>query len=57
MGEESSDAGAAAAQSRQAAGEELLRRLAVSRAKRAILRAEVYEALRRLERLSRGARR
>jgi hypothetical protein len=54
MREESSEAATAAGQSKQASGEELLRRLAASRAERAILREQVHEALRRLERLSRS---
>jgi hypothetical protein len=54
MGEESS---AAADAQRKAAGQELLRKLAASRAERARLREQVYEALRQLERISQRGRR
>jgi hypothetical protein len=55
MCEESS--ATAAAQRRKAADEELLRKLAASRAERARLREQVYEALRQLERISQRGRR
>jgi hypothetical protein len=57
MCEQSPEAAAAAAQRKEAAGRELLVKLAASRAERAILRQQVYEAIRSLERLSEGARR
>jgi hypothetical protein len=53
MSEESPGAASAAGKSKEAAGQELLRKLAASRAERAVLRDDVYEALRRLEQLSR----
>lgn len=57
MCEQSSDAATAAARREESAGRELLAKLAASRAERAILRQRVYEAIRRLERLSEAARR
>jgi len=51
------DAPEVAARSRQATREELLKKLAASRARRAVLREQVHEALSRLEQLSRGSRR
>jgi hypothetical protein len=57
MCEESTTAAAAAAQREEAARRELLSRLAASNAQRAVLRERFYAALRRLERLSEGARR
>jgi hypothetical protein len=57
MCEQSSDAAAAAAQREEAARRELPAELAASEAQHAVLRERFYAALRRLERLSEGARR
>jgi hypothetical protein len=57
MCEESATTAAAAAQREEAARRELLSKLAASNAQRAVLRERFYAALRRLERLSEGARR
>jgi hypothetical protein len=54
---EDSATAAAAAQREEAARRELLSKLAVSNAQRAVLRERFYAALRRLEQLSEGARR
>ena len=57
MCEQWSEAAAAAGQREEPARRELLAELAASEAQRAILRERFYAALRRLERLSEGARR
>lgn len=57
MCEQSSDVAAAETQREEAARRELLAKLAASNAQRAVLRERFYAALRRLDRLSEGARR
>jgi hypothetical protein len=57
MCEQSLDAAAAAAQREEAARRELQAELAASEGQQAVLRERFYAALRRLERLSEGARR